>query len=381
MTPSCPDRVFYFRTFACLVLLLVAACASAADGVRREQAYYYDETGRATLVDVLAANYQPFTGILGRGFVDGAHWLRVTLHVDAPGRPIILRVRPNFLDHVSLYEKKDDAWAERTRGDRYPVKASNGVQTGIGFEVVPQQATTVYYLRIVTSSASLFTVDALTPAESARSDGLQDMAIALYAGILLAVCVWGLYTGILLRDTLLLLFSLNMLVSLVHSLSVVGLVGRYVLPDLPLGTDDLTSLLVLVLMFTTILFHRRFLLLYTSNKYVSLSNTLAVAISALLVVAFFFDVPRRLLLQVNAGLAQVFSANATIAAYYVHREDKPGARIVVFNYLLLFTMMLSVLLPLLWGGRPIAARSTWSSSSIWFPCLWSSSCSTCATAR
>lgn len=336
----------------CLVLLLITASAAAADGLRREQAYFYDETGRARLADVLAVHFQPFRGILGRGFVDGAHWLRVTLHTDTPGQAVILRVRPNFLDHVSLYTRADGGtWTVRTTGDRHPFSASDGVQSGIGFEVVPRQAATVYYLRIVTTSASLFTVDALTPAESARTDGLQDMVINLYSGILLAVAIWGLYTGVLLRDPPLLLFSLNTLVSMFNTLSVVGLLGRYVLPDHPLGSDDLTSLLVLTMLFTTILFHRRFLMVYTDSRYITWFNTIAVAICALLLVAFLFDAPRRLLLQANAGLALVFSANAIIAAYFVRREDRPGAKVVALNYLLLSIMMLSVILPLLWGSQ------------------------------
>ena len=71
-----------------------------------EKAYWTDTTGVATFEQARAATYTPYSGVLSKGFTEQIHWVKLKVEGVAPDRAsqLVLRIRPVFLDYITLYD-------------------------------------------------------------------------------------------------------------------------------------------------------------------------------------------------------------------------------------------------------------------------------------
>ena len=95
----------------------------AAEPVR-ELAYFHDETGGLDIHEVQQKSFKPFDKSVRLGFLRGDTWVRVTSQPDGAGHnlgdneiPRVVRVGPHYLDHLWMYQWRDERWVIHKQGD------------------------------------------------------------------------------------------------------------------------------------------------------------------------------------------------------------------------------------------------------------------------
>ena len=107
-------------------LLLPLACW-ANDRIL-EKAYWTDPAGTATFEQARQAEYTPYSGLLSKGFGPQVQWVR--LQIDAVPTDtidtLVLRIRPVFLDSITLYDPVELAQGKHPRitGDTIPFQST-----------------------------------------------------------------------------------------------------------------------------------------------------------------------------------------------------------------------------------------------------------------
>lgn len=149
-----------------LLGLLLPATTWAHDRIL-DKAYWTDTTGVATFEQARSASYTPYNGVLSKGFNQHAQWVRLTVDGVPAGTAdtLVLRIRPVFLDSITLYDPLDLAQgrAPRTTGDRTPFQATEFESLNHTFVIPAQPGPREVWLRLTTTSTQLMHIQALTP--------------------------------------------------------------------------------------------------------------------------------------------------------------------------------------------------------------------------
>ena len=122
-----------------------------------EQSLYLDLHAALRIEQVLAQPFEPVPSMVARGYFGGAHWLRLVVRPAYSGERLVLRVRPSYLDRLTLYRPaphQAGAWLAQLSGDQVPFSHRPYASVVPGFELFPA-AETVYYLRLQSSSTHL----------------------------------------------------------------------------------------------------------------------------------------------------------------------------------------------------------------------------------
>ena len=94
---------------AWIISLLLAWCLPTAVWAHDfilERANWTDTAAAATFEQARQQTYTPFDGVLSKGFGSQAQWVRFKIGAVDPQGPatLVLRIRPVFLDEVTLYD-------------------------------------------------------------------------------------------------------------------------------------------------------------------------------------------------------------------------------------------------------------------------------------
>lgn len=172
---------------------------------------FFDASGQLDAAGIEEQSWQPLKGMLTGGFRQGAHWLR--LRVAAHTEPLVLRMRPAFVDSVEIFAPtpaSDAAKAEgpnaeladgRTMtltplarlGDQHLNTQSFSTTKLNGlFEISPSDQAQTFYLRLTSVSSHLLFVEVQTLSEAAAFEQNQHLVLGLYLGFLLTFAIWAL---------------------------------------------------------------------------------------------------------------------------------------------------------------------------------------------
>ncbi|WP_029462995.1 sensor histidine kinase [Serpentinimonas barnesii] len=220
------------------------------------QSLYVDLHGHLPIEQVQARPFEPVPALLARGYFDGAHWLRLVVRPAYAGERLVLRLRPSYLDALTLYHAdpaRPGAWLAQHSGDRVPFGLRPYASVVLGFELFPATET-VYYLRLQSTSTHLLKVEVL-PWQAAR---LADIRLGMLKWTYLAIMLWILFSACFAfaaqRDALLGWFALAQAVFVAYAFAIMG----YWAALLPQHSADIpTSLLVLLIAPTTYWFHHQ----------------------------------------------------------------------------------------------------------------------------
>lgn len=202
------------------ILGLLPAIALAKDRIL-ERAYWSDSTGVATFEQARRAQYTPYSGVLSKGFGPQAQWVRLRVDGVPSGSSdsLVLRIRPVFLDKITLYDPLELAKdkPERTTGDRTPLQSTEFESLNHTFVIPAQQAPRDVWLRLRTTSTQLMHVEALTPREMLRQEHTLWLAYSALLAILFSCLLWvfiswlqdrdRVNSAFVLRQTLLLIYT------------------------------------------------------------------------------------------------------------------------------------------------------------------------------
>lgn len=255
-----------------LLLLLLGASQAHAQGWISERAVWTDTRGTASFEDARSASYTPYTGVLSKGFGRDVQWIRLTIDAVPPGLSdtLVLRIRPVFLDDITLFDPADMASgkAPRALGDLWPVERNEFVSLHHTFVIPAHAAPRQVWLRLSTLSTQLLHVEALTPRDMQRQEHTLWLVYSALLAVILSFMVWVFLAWLRDRDPVNGLFVLRQTILLLYTASYLGY-HRSLLEGLlsPQMHDRLYGWLVLLTTGLSILFEYRLLREYVLPRW------------------------------------------------------------------------------------------------------------------
>lgn len=257
------------RMFSLAVLVHAAPGYAANDSgnhvVRQE--VLLDATGHLAVADVVNAAFTPVGGIFAGGYSRDVVWMRVVVRPAADGAPLVLRILPTYLNHLTFYQpdrQRSGEWVTQVSGNRIPWRERPYPAVALGFTIQPATQTT-YYLRLDTASSAMLNVEALSVGDAAHSNIYAMLWQGLFLSIIFWIIVWAVQDFVLHRDWLSLNFAGAHTVFLLYMFTITGNLSP-VLSDSHL-IPDFTSWLVALLVLSKLLLHRQLLLQFELSRY------------------------------------------------------------------------------------------------------------------
>ncbi len=162
-----------FRGLTVFVLLLASMTAAIANDLIVSRAYWEDESNQASLAQAQANEFKPYSGVLSRGFTPAAVWIRLEVS-PPPGTKaddkLILRIRPIYLDEITLYDPLDSSGLRRVVGDRSNYRDEEYKSLTHTFVIPAGDQARQVWLRLKTTSTSLISIEAFTPVDMLASE-------------------------------------------------------------------------------------------------------------------------------------------------------------------------------------------------------------------
>ncbi len=335
-----------------IFLWLWLLCLSPAWAVQTQvlsRAYLVDPQGQLDFPRVRQQLFTPLPGILARGYTPTVTWLRITVQTATPGEPLVLRIRPGYLDEVRLYaQDAQGRWQQQVAGDRYPyVKRSYPGITPC-FLVHQAQAQAVYYLRLHTTSTSMLSVEAQPLQQALQFDVRQSAWQILYYAILLWLLVWAIADYRESRDRVVGLFIPYQLLSLLLNLAFMGYYSMLAPASYPQLADVATSWTSTLFCLASLLFHRYLLLGFSPQRLLQWILKLLPCYFPLLFLLLAFGMVQPVM-QTNTMMAPVQVLLMAVTAWLV--PPHPLRRLLRVLYTLSIAVVALTMLPLLGIGN------------------------------
>lgn len=191
--------------------LLLASLGVLAGDRLLERGYLEDPGGRLSWEQVAQAPFQPFTEILTLGYRPSVYWLKLRLDPGTPGPSgnLVLRLRPNYLDKVTLYDPDFGQLGDTVTGDLYPGTIEPYRSLNLNFLLSRGTQPRNLWLRIDTTSTLLAEVGIHSMAETLALDKTQEARMVAIITLLAALTGWGAFQTWVGRDPLFALFTLK----------------------------------------------------------------------------------------------------------------------------------------------------------------------------
>lgn len=340
----------HLTTFWLLLGVLLCMTTAQANSLLISQGVLLDPSGKLSIAEVAQAHFSPLQGaVMSAGYSDGAHWLRIEVRARADNRAVKLRIRPTFLDEIQLFEadpNKSGQWLKRVDGDRQLGVDSDPGINSLGFLVTPQAPSSVYFLRLQTSSTSMLHVEALPPAAAMREDAKLAIWNFFYLALLIGIVAWGIQDLAQYRQTVVGLFVLYQLSNVLYTFSLMGYL-TVLIPESWVGfADRLTSLAVILVHISAIVFHKAILQPYGPARWMLYGINVFLLIALLLPLVYLAGWERQAL-QANVLSGLLASLFITLVPFTARQEGIPSRRYIRSLYLFMGSSQLLFLLPFL----------------------------------
>ncbi|MEI7786615.1 MAG: 7TM-DISM domain-containing protein, partial [Betaproteobacteria bacterium] len=255
------------------LLCLLAWLPGVAAGQQHilEKAYWTDTSGSATFEQARAAVYTPYSDVLSKGFSRHVQWVRLRI---APlpagdGDALVLRLRPVYIDQVTLFDPVllAQGMAPASVGDRTPWE-SNQFESLNHNLLIPGQAQERYiWLRLQTASTQMLHAEAMTPREMLREEHTLWLVYSALLALIMSFLLWVLMAWLRDRDPVNGVFVIRQAVLLIYTACFLGY-HRILLVDWmsPTAQDTLYNWLVLLTTGLSVAFEYRFVMEYRMSR-------------------------------------------------------------------------------------------------------------------
>lgn len=254
-----------------LLLTLFWVCASVtafADNHITARSYWEDTTAQATFEQAQAQQYIAFEGVLSRGYTQSATWIKLTITPPVGEDKLVLRIRPVYLDEITLHDPLDTSGKPRKVGDTTHYKDNEYKSLAYTFEIPAGAQSRDVWLRLKSTSTSLIVIEAFTQDEMLDSEfNLQLTYFAVLAVVamfmLLVLINWFNY-----RESLYAFFVVRQIYYFFYIASLFGL-HRYFLSGVMSASslDVLFSWMVVCATAVAFGFEYKFLQEYSPPKW------------------------------------------------------------------------------------------------------------------
>ena len=253
---------------ATLVWLVLSASALAANDLISEQAWFEDASASLGFGEARASDqYQPYEGLLSKGYGTGALWVRLTIDParasgdgELPLGEAILRMQPAYLDEVAIFDPRLGVEPVALLGDRHHPKEAERLSLTFDHSLALSDEPFDVYLRLTSTSTRQLHAQVLEEGAFRRIELVSELGAVFYTVALLVMLLVALIQWRLSADSIFGYFSLSVLTAFAYAWSVTGLI-RVIWPaDWPVvWMDGYQSFFSITATAAGILFHVMFL--------------------------------------------------------------------------------------------------------------------------
>lgn len=202
-----------------LLLTGQGACARENDDYIRGQSFYEDKSNALTYEEAKSVAFTPYTGLLAGGYSKSAYWIRLDVH--ASTQELVLKIRPSFLNEITLYDPVSSR-SPRTTGNWYPVAAADIKTNSLNFLLSPSPENRTVYLRIKSKSSYIVYTEVLPLTDFERAERSDNVIYTGYIMLTLILAVWMSILWLMHRDWVVGAFAIQQFVAVLHTFSRVG---------------------------------------------------------------------------------------------------------------------------------------------------------------
>ncbi|MET4634378.1 sensor histidine kinase [Kaistia defluvii] len=312
-----------------LLLLALASgtlSAFAEEDHVTEKAVLVDPDASFTIEQAVTGTFVPEPSILTGGYTKAAHWLRLDIRAADEGGELILRIRPTFLDEVTLFwqdPERPGEWSREQTGDRTPFHERGVAAVPLAFRIQPAPAGSTYYLRLETTSSSVLDVHAYEPVVAERLDRHFTVVMIFYLAIMLWVLLSAAGELVNGRDIALHWFLVSQPVYILYTLAITGMLTPFLPEALSYYVDEFTSVMVCLVALTSLLFHRALVLPFAPH-FVARGMLNALILLDVIAVGFVLVGIPQPGLQLNAIVMMLVAPTLIFLAFSARRDALPG---------------------------------------------------------
>ena len=264
-------RFNVMRAFLVSVLLaLLGFHAAAQDGIL-QRAWFEDRSGQQSFAQVKDARFQPYEGVLSKGFGSSAIWVKLT--IDAPAAEtkagkMVLRLRPVYLDSIEVFDPAvSDGLAGHTGDTLHPaLQPLRGLDFMVPLAEGPLPRD--IYLRVTSTSTRQIHAEVVLEQNLLQQLPQQHLLFALYVGVVTIFAIWGVIYWAFTQDKMVGLFGVKQTAAWVYALCSLGYMRMWWPNAWPAaGLDYLASLFSMLATTSAIYFHYTFLQDYQPRRW------------------------------------------------------------------------------------------------------------------
>lgn len=225
----CSTRIY--RLIFALAISIASMAAASANDLILSRSYWEDASNQATLEVAQENKFQEYTGVLSRGYTQSAVWIQLevapTQNMKADEK-VILRIRPIYLDEITLYDPLDTSGKLRITGDRTNYSDEEYQSLAHTFVVPAGDKPRHIWLRLKATSTSLINVEAFTAEEMLANEYKLLIGYCLVLSLVVVFLILVFINWLNYREYLYAAFVVRHLLYLVYTASFFGF-HRYVL--------------------------------------------------------------------------------------------------------------------------------------------------------
>ena len=341
------------KVLAWLVAVFCLLCSSVygadSDDYIIERGYLKDVELSAGVQTLAQSAFHPFSGVLALGYVESASWIKLRIRPREPGQRLVLTIRPAFLDHIRLYQPDPNVaggWLEQNSGEMVSWLDRSCPGVLFCFEVKPEQETD-YYLRVVTSSTSLFDVIALTPQATTLASFRMNAWSVLYCLFMSWILMWALFDFWSHRQSVVGWFAVTQTCWILYCLVLFGY-WPLIFPSAS-QTNLLTQCLIVGAVNTQILFNHQFLAPFKPPKLLLLLLKFMVALGVGLWLALLLGFQVQAVVRINPLNMLISGLIILPTAWMATQDDVLTKNALRMPYLIKTLVIVVVMVPILWG--------------------------------
>lgn len=311
-----------------LLLALVGGAlpAFAEEDHVTERAVLVDPDASLTIDEAVNRTFTPEPSIVTGGYTEAAHWVRIRVRPAEDGGELILRIRPTFLDQVTLFWQdpaKPGRWNEDETGDRTPYQERSLASVPLGFRIHPASGGSTYYIRLETTSSSILDVHAYEPIAAER----LNLHFALGMVAYLALMLWALLSaaGELVngRDRMLHWFLFAQPIYILYTLTITGSLTPFLPEAWSYRIDEITSVLACLVGLASLLFHRALVRPFAPHFLASGLLDMLIVLDTIAVALVLAGIPQPGL-QLNAIVMMLVAPTFLLIGFTTTQEAPPG---------------------------------------------------------
>jgi signal transduction histidine kinase len=229
--PIFTRSLFRYLLFACLLVSAsVSAFAEVHDHIS-QRAYWQDASEQATWQQAQAETFTPYQGILSRGYTKHPIWIQLEITPSERSKAndkLILRVRPVYLDAITLYDPLDTSGKLRTTGDQTEYRDEEYKSLSHTFVIPAGEQPRTVWLQLKATSTTLMHVEALSLEDMQQDEHRMMVSYYFSLSFILIFLIVVLLNWINYREFLYAAFVIRNAIYFVYTASFFGF-HRYLL--------------------------------------------------------------------------------------------------------------------------------------------------------